>query len=583
MARQNSGDMRNLVIAVVLSTVILAFWQYYIEAPRQKAAALALRAKVQTEQQLKKEEISKNEPEVQLARPELLKLSQRVRIESPSLHGSISLTGLRFDDLTLAKYRETLEANSPDVTLFTPAGDEDSYFAQFGWTADDSTLQLPDDKSQWKADGDVLSPEHPVTFTWKNATGVTFTMKAALDEKYMFTLTQSATDASGKALSLHSYAYINRAFEAANHVYRHGKGKFSSGRNATIVQEGPLGAFDGILHESAYKKMKDTQDQKEQQFDAQNGWLGITDIYWFSALIPQDTAFTGHFSYYESKGRDHFQTDFISAAQPQTTVHFFAGAKELALLDGYSAQYHIPLFDRAIDFGMFYFLTKPIFLALNYFHTVVGNFGLAIMLLTVIVKGIMFPLANKSFKSMQAMKVLTPKMNEIRERNKDDKVRLNQEIMELYKREKINPASGCLPMFIQIPVFFALYKVLYVTIEMRQAPFFGWIHDLSVPDPTNLFTLFGVINWTPPAVMHLGIWPIVMCATMVIQQLQSPPPPDPVQAKMMRALPFVFLFMFSNFAAGLVIYWCWSNTLTILQQWYISSSYKSSTQRALNS
>lgn len=559
MNPRRQSETYNMIIAAVFSMLILMYWEYFIEAPRQKAEMLALKAKAHTEEAQKQAE--KEGVIVVKSRPELLKESPRVMIESPNLHGSLALKGLRMDDLTLARYRETLQPDSPDVTLFSPADDTDGYFAEFGWAAPDKTLKVPGPDTIWTADNTKLTPEAPVTLSWKNLDGTTFNARITLDEKYLFTVTQSAMGADGKPISLQTYAYVNRVWDIKKHPA------------LGILHEGPLGVFDGTLKETPYKKLS---EEKDEPFEASEGWLGVSDKYWLSAIIPPKTPFTAHFSYYNSRGRDHYQADYLNTAAQETTLHFFAGAKELTILDGYAEQYHITLFDRAVDFGMFYFLTKPIFLLLAWLHTLVGNFGIAILILTVLVKLLMYPLASKSFASMNQMKVLQPRMQEIRERHKDDKVQMNQAIMELYKREKVNPASGCLPIFIQIPVFFSLYKVLYVSIEMRHAPFFGWIHDLSAPDPTNLFTLFGLLQWTPPSFLHLGIWPLLMCVTMIVQQQQSPPPPDPTQAKMMKVLPFFFLFLFSNVAAGLVIYWTWSNLLTILQQWHIKRSHGSS-------
>ncbi len=335
--------------------------------------------------------------------------------------------------------------------------------------------------------------------------------------------------------------------------------------------------FDGVLTETTYQKLV---EKKEESFENTSGWLGITDKYWLTALAPESPGFTAHFSYYTSKGLDRYQADYAGAEETVApgqsashTLRFFAGAKELPVLDAYARDYHITLFDRAVDFGIYYFLTKPIFLTLNYFYQHIGNFGIAIMLLTVLIKLIMFPLANKSFTAMSQMKRLQPQLEEIKKRAGDDKMQLQKDMMALYKREKVNPAAGCLPMLIQIPVFFSLYKVLFVTIEMRQAPFALWIHDLSVPDPLNIFTLFGLIHWTPPTVMHLGVLPILFCITMVVQQKLNPPPADPVQAKVFSYMPFIFLFMFATFPAGLVLYWTWSNLLSIAQQKLIMVRY----------
>lgn len=555
--------MQNLILAFVLSMAIMLYWQYFIEKPKQAQEVAAAQHQQQTAKQVEEE------PELKLTREQLLAEFPRVQIHSADLHGSIDLKGLRFDDLTLAKYHEELDPHSDEVVLFSPSKGPDTYFAELGWLSDDKTIVLPASDTLWTSDSNELTPVHPVTLTWNNGQGITFSVNISLDTRYLFTIKASAKDATGKPVNLQHYALINRVYDVKSH------------RAMGILHEGPLGVFNGILQEASYKKLSeapynDVTKQREMVYPAESGgWLGITDKYWLAALIPSNEAFSATYAYYDLKDRDHFETYMKSnKSSPDFELHLFAGAKEMALLDNYSAAYNIPLFDHAVDLGLFDFLTKPILKLLTYFYKLTGNFGIAILLLTVLVKLLMFPMASKSFRSMNQMKKLQPKIAEIRERFKDDRLKINQETMELYKREKVNPASGCLPMFIQVPVFFSLYKVLYVTIEMRQAPFFGWIHDLSAPDPTNIFTLFGLIHWDPPSLMHLGIWPIIMCITMVIQQHQSPPPADPTQAKMMKFLPLFFLFLFSSFAAGLVIYWSWSNTLTILQQWYIKKKYE---------
>lgn len=548
------SDMKNLILALALSMLVFSYWQYFIENPRHEQEVLAKKLDAKPEQIKSNEEINESSK----SREELLAESPSIQIKSGNLHGSISLKGLRFNDLVLAKYRETLEPGSKDVVLFSPPKSKDSYYAEIGWLSEDSNLKLPLKDSLWSADRNELTPNNPVTLSWNNGNGVTFKVKISLDEQYMFSINATAKDAAGNTPNLQNYASINRVYDVKSHPAM------------GIMHEGPLGVFDGILHEAPYKKLS---EQTKQVYEAQSGWVGITDKYWLAAIIPGHGKFQSKLVYDNSNGQDRFQVQYIGIDKDNTELHLFAGAKEMAILDDYEARYNIPLFDHAVDLGMFDFLTKPILKMLTYFYALSGNFGIAILLLTVIVKLFMFPLASKSFRSMNQMKTLQPKINQIRERYKDDKLKINQEMMELYKREKVNPASGCLPMFIQIPVFFSLYKVLYVTIEMRQTPFFGWIHDLSAPDPTNLFTLFGLVSWSPPSIMHLGIWPIIMCATMVIQQHQSPPPPDPVQAKMMKLMPLFFLFLFSSFASGLVIYWSWSNTLTILQQWYIKAKH----------
>ena len=561
---KKNQDSQNLIIALVLSMLIMTYWQYFVAAPQKKAEALNMKAKAQKER-LAVADQAKLVAAPTKPRKELLAETKRVKIKSDALSGSISLQGLRFDDISLVKYREELDPKSPEVVVFSPANSKEGYFAEFGFLSENKNIKLPSSDTIWAADSDELTPTKPINLSWNNGEGVTFSVKIELDDKYMFTISSNAKDATGNLITLQNYGFINRVYDLKNHA------------KMAILHEGLLGVFDGILKETDYKKI--TED-KEQSFEVEKGgWLGITDKYWLSALIPTAQQFNSHFSTYEKEGITHYQTEYLGAAANSSTLRLFAGAKEMAVLDAYSEKYNISRFDHAVDLGMFDFLTKPIFKLLTYFYALLGNFGLAILLLTVCVKACMYPLASKSFRSMNQMKKLQPKMAEIRERCKDDKLKLNQAMMELYKKEKVNPASGCLPMVIQFPVFFALYKVLYVTLEMRHAPFYGWVRDLSASDPTNLFTLFGLIDWHSlfgfnlPAVFHLGIFPIIMCFTMVVQQMQSPPPPDPTQAKVMKLMPFFFLFLFASFPAGLVIYWSWSNTLSILQQWYIKKRH----------
>jgi len=555
---KKNQDSQNLIIALVLSMLIMTYWQYFIEAPQKKAEIANLKLKAQKEK-LQTTEQTKLAAAPIKPRTELLAETKRVKIKSDALNGSIYLQGLRFDDIALVKYREELDPKSPEVVVFSPANSKEGYFAEFGFLSENKALKLPTSDTIWTADSDELTPTKPLNLSWNNGDGVTFSVKIELDDKYMFTITSAAHDAKGNPITLQNYGFINRVYDLKKHTAM------------AILHEGLLGVFDGILKETDYKKIN---TDKEQSFEVEKGgWLGITDKYWLSALIPTSQQFNSHFSTYEKDGVSHYQAEYLGNSATSSTFRLFAGAKEMAVLDAYAEKYNIALFDHAIDLGMFDFIAKPIFKLLTYFYALLGNFGLAILLLTVCVKACMYPLASKSFRSMNQMKKLQPKMAELRELYKDDKLKLNQAMMELYKKEKVNPASGCLPMLIQLPVFFVLYKVLYVTLEMRHAPFYGWIHDLSASDPTNLFTLFGLLQWNLPAVFHLGIWPIIYCATMVIQQQQSPPPPDPAQAKVMKLMPFFFLFLFSAFPAGLVIYYSWSNTLSILQQWYIKKRH----------
>ncbi|MEP2334785.1 membrane protein insertase YidC, partial [Marinobacter sp.] len=395
--------------------------------------------------------------------------------------------------------------------------------------------------------------------TWDNGAGLVFERTYAIDNQFMFSVTQKVRNSSGASVTLFPYGLLSR-------------GGTPETAGFYILHEGPLGVFDETLNEVDYD---DLQDDGDVEVAATGGWIGITDKYWLAALVPaQDEAVKYRFMHMIRQQDDRYQTDYLGSARAipaggvvESEVHLFAGAKEVKLLDKYEAEYGIANFDLAVDFGWFYFLTKPFFYALSWLHGVVGNFGIAILVFTVAVKAVFYPLANKSYKSMAKMRELTPKMQTLREQYSDDKQRLNQEMMALYKNEKVNPASGCLPIIVQIPVFFALYKVLFVSIEMRHAPFYGWVHDLSAPDPTTLFNLFGLIPWTPPAfIPMIGVWPILMGLTMFLQQRLNPQPADPIQAKVFMFLPIFFTFLLANFPAGLVIYWAWNNLLSIAQQ-----------------
>ncbi|MFM9889125.1 MAG: membrane protein insertase YidC [Rickettsiales bacterium] len=555
----NAPDLRNLIIAIGAATIIMLGWQYFYERPRLQAVAVAQKAAAKLEASHKAEVTPVAPPAHTDTATE--PTGPRIRINSAALHGSIALHGARFDDLTLAQYHETTEPASPEVRLLSPATADTAYFSEIGVLPADTDVRVPDANTQWQSDSTELTPERPVTLRWNNGAGLTFEKKIALDTHYLFTITTTVKNTGAKAVTLYPYALVSRNYtDTGSHTY--------------FMHEGPLGVVRNALEDITYKKLREDGPQK---FENTPGWIGMTDKYWLAAVIPEKESFDAGFKHFKRGEHDAYQSDLrgepLEIAPGTTTdftMHLFAGAKEVKLLDAYRAQFNIPLFDRAVDFGSLYFLTKPFFLALNYFHSLFGNFGIAILLLTICVKLVLFPLANKSLTSMARTKQLMPKVTELRERYGKDKMKMNQEIMALYKREKVNPAAGCLPLLLQIPVFLALYRVLFVTIEMRQAPFFGWIHDLSAPDPTNIFTVFGLIPWDAPHFLHLGIWPMVMCVTMVIQQRLNPKPADEVQAMVMNYMPFMFLFLFAGFPAGLVIYWAWNNTLTILQQLYIN-------------
>jgi YidC/Oxa1 family membrane protein insertase len=564
-------QQRNLIVAVVLSIAILIGFEYFI-APKIKTPAHPAQTTGQATNgqpgtgangAAAPSPVAAPTPATRVA---ALGKSPRLKISTSRLVGSIDLKGARLDDLTLTNYRENTAPDSPLVQLLSPDGTAEPYFADFGWVAaPDSGAKTPDGSTVWTTTDTNIGVDHPATLTWDNGQGLKFIRKISIDANFMFTVTQSVENHGTKSVTLYPYGLISRG----------GKTPVQANR---LLHVGPIGVLDGTLHELSYADM-----EKPLQFKTTGGWFGLTDEYWLGALIPdQAEPVDARLTKVVRPQGDLYQIDYTGnahAVAPGATVttsdRIFAGAKEVHLLDDYEAQLNIPRFDRAIDFGWFYFLTKPIFLVLDFFYHHIGNFGLAILLFTLCVKILFFPLANKSYRSMSKMKLLQPEMQKLKERMGDDKARLNQEMMALYKRSGANPAAGCLPMVIQIPVFFSLYKVLSVSIEMRQAPFYGWIHDLSVPDPTSILNLFGLLPWAVPAnlpligFLSIGLWPVIMGITMYLQQRMNPTSPDPMQAKMFMALPVVFTFMLAHFPAGLVIYWAWNNTLSGLQQWLI--------------
>ncbi len=572
-------DTRNLIVAIVLSVLIIVVYDFYFMAqpPEVPPAPAPTTGEVvpPTDIPVLSDGVAPPsavplpapeavQPTLTVDRTSMLAETPRVRIDSARLHGSIALIGGRMDDLTLAEYRETVDPGSAEIVLLSPPESETAYFAQFGWISPSGST-VPTGETRWTADGTTLSPDNPVTLTWDNGEGQVFQRIISLDEDYMFTVTDHVENTGSSAVVLHPYGFVAR-FGTPDVL------------GFYILHEGPLGVFNGVLEEIDYD---DLQEDGLYEHTSPGGWIGITDKYWLTALIPDQSSEIKHRFVHRRDGEtDKYQVDTLGPARTvapgestEITQRFFAGAKQAKLLDHYVEEYGIVLFDRAIDFGWFWWLTKPIFYILIYLKGLVGNFGVAILILTVLIKLLFFPLANKSYRAMSKMKKLQPEMLKLRERFGDDKQRLNQEMMALYRREKANPASGCLPMLIQIPVFFALYKVLFVTIEMRHAPFFGWIVDLSARDPTSLFNLFGLIPWDPatilPAAINIGAWPLVMGASMYLQQKLNPQPADPMQAKIFLMLPIVFTFLLAQFPAGLVIYWAWNNILSILQQWVI--------------
>jgi YidC/Oxa1 family membrane protein insertase len=575
-------DNRNMILAIVLSVVVLFGWQFFIAGPQMEQAQR--RAEIEAQQQAQDAGLATPAADGSTAAPvvpgtqtfdtraDAVVATPRVRIATESLTGSINLMGGRIDDLELNKYHETVDPASPKITLLTPSGAPSAYFVEQGWANPAGfATKLPDDKAAWTVEGanQTLSEATPVTIRYDNGAGLVFRRTFAVDKDYLFTVTQSVENTGTTPVSVYPYS----------RVARHGTPHTS---NFFILQEGPYGVLGSEnLVELTYQ---DLAKAVQKDVESTGGWLGFTDKYWAAVILPAPgTPVSARFSYSKPGATDIYQTSFVDkeplsvapGAIGEDTSYVYAGAKVESIIHGYETSVGFDRLELLIDWGWFHFLTKPMFLLIRTLNTLLGNFGLAILAVTVIVKALFFPLANRSYASMAAMRRVQPEMKSIQERFKDDKTAQQQAMMELYKKEKINPLSGCWPILVQIPVFFSLYKVLFVTIEMRHAPFFGWIRDLAAPDPTNIFTLFGLIPWDPIAVpllgafLHLGIWPIIMGITMWVQMKLNPPPPDPTQAAIFAWMPVIFTFMLGSFPAGLVIYWAWNNLLSVAQQWFI--------------
>ena len=550
------NEQKNLLLAIVASLIILLIFQYLFPTERKM-----IEENVKAENQIKEVPQEKI-----LDREEIVKNNKRIYFsETSRIKGSISLIGARFDDVILKDYKDTIKPESKQVTLLSPNNTLNPYFVELGWMSQEN-INLPNKNSEWQLiEGQELGPESHITIKWVSPEGIEFFRKIEIDKDYLITVEQKVTNVSNKDISLTQYGRINRT----------GTPKTSG---FYILHEGPIAVLNERLIEIDYD---DIIEEGSKSVISKGGWVGITDKYWLAALIPdQRSRIEGGFKAV-LKNIERYQAQYTSneivlekGETASVKSNVFIGAKEVDLLDKYSNQLSIEMFDRAVDFGWFYVITKPLFLLLHKLSDLLGNVGLSILALTVLIRILLFPLANKSFKSMSKMKILTPKMTEIRERYKTDKLKMQQEIMALYKSEKVNPLSGCLPILIQIPIFFALYKVLFVTLETRHAPFYGWVKDLSAPDPTTIFNLFGLFNFMPPSFLMIGAWPLLMALTMYLQQKLNPAPPDPLQAKIMSFLPLMFLFLFATFPAGLVIYWTWNNILSIGQQWIIMKKTK---------
>lgn len=573
------GDNRNFLIAILLSVLVFVGWQYLVVSPRLEVEKARQQAIAEAQGSAASAPASGAPRPLEIApgsaggatiaptalAPELaLAESPRVGIASDQVDGSIALKGARFDDLHLRNYRETVAKDSAEIALLSPARTEKPYFVEYGFVAAPGTaVKLPDSSSLWRVEaGETLTPATPVTLVWDNGAGLVFHRAIALDENFLFTISDTIENKSGAAVTLYPYGLVSRT------------GK-PDGQSFYILHEGFIGEFKE-KGEETLKYASAVEDGPKTVQDTE-GWIGLTDKYWAVALVPEaGRGFVARFgaeaSPTQDASREVYQADFRYEAQtiaPGATAtianRMFAGAKVVKLVDRYRDQ-GIYRFNLIIDWGYLWFLTQPVFKGIDLIAHQTGNFGIAILVITVLIKLAFFPLANRSYEAMSKMKKLQPEMERLKELHKDDKMRQQQEVMELYRKEKVNPLAGCLPIFIQIPVFFALYKVLFVTIEMRHAPFFGWIQDLSAPDPTTLFNLFGLIPWTPPSFLMIGLWPLIMGFTMFVQQRMNPAPADPVQQQIFTWMPVIFTFMLASFPAGLVIYWAWNNTLSVLQQ-----------------
>jgi YidC/Oxa1 family membrane protein insertase len=583
------NDQKNTLLAIVLSGLVLIGWQVFFGVPQMEKQKQAAQQQAQEKSQPAPGAPAQQPagtpapapggstpqppgqptatPGQPVTREAALAASPRIHIDTPLLAGSVALNGGRVDDLSLLKYRETVDPGSPPIVLLAPSGSPHPFYAEFGWVAAaGTTAKMPGPDTLWRQDGSgTLGIDRPVRLVYDNGEGLEFRRTVAVDDKYLFTIRDEVANKSAAPVTLYPYGLISRHGTPATLGYY-------------ILHEGLIGVMGDLgLQEETYKKM---EEKKSETWDVTNAWLGITDKYWAATLLPDtDAKVRARFASGEIGTTRTYQTDYLldaktlaPGASAAANARLFAGAKEVATVDAYDKALTLNRFELLIDWGWFYFITKPMFWAIDHLYHYVGNFGLAILIITVLIKGVFFPLANKSYASMAKMKAVQPEMTAIRERYGDDKMKQQQAMMELYKKEKINPVAGCLPIVVQIPVFFALYKVLFVTIEMRHAPFFGWIKDLAAPDPTNIFNLFGLIAWDPshlPVVgsfLVLGAWPLIMGVTMWFQMKLNPPPPDPTQQMIFNYMPIIFTFMLASFPAGLVIYWAWNNTLSVAQQ-----------------
>ncbi len=585
----NKEDNNNFILALVISMTVLIGWNYFFDATPIKVDDATVKvssessvaagahespsslsvAKTHSSVSTSNADMFTTEADLSTShsRDALIQKSPRIQVKTETLMGSVRLVGARIDDITLRQYRANVTNPEEKVRLLNPQFSKSGYYADCGWLSVDKAHAVPNEHTQWISSGNTLSVGHPVVLRWSNDTGITFTRTLTIDDKYLFTITDHVENTAKKPAKLKQYTLLRR----------HGMPDVS---NYMAVHEGLIGYINGKLQEVKYT---DINDKGRLEYTTQSGWFGFTDKYWLTAIITDPhTDQPVNFRHNQENSDVQYQVDTLSKVQEvlpgntlTTTSHVFVGPKELALLDGYEEKLKIAHFDLAVDFGWFYFITKPIFHLLGFLQEFLGSFAAAILALTVLLKLVFFPLANKSYRSMGKMKALQPKIELLKTKYTDDSAGLNQAMMELYRKEKVNPMGGCLPMVIQIPFFFAMYKVLFISIEMRHSPFWGWVQDLSSPDPTNVFTLFGLVPWDPPSFLIIGAWPLIMGVTMVLQQRMNPAPTDPVQEKLFMIMPVMFTYMLAQFPVGLVIYWAWNNLLTMAQQWYIMNQSSS--------
>ena len=553
-------DNKNVFVAIALSMSVLLFWGAFFETPR-KPTEQQISQNSENRKKSEQESITPtiNQPQVitKLTRDESINKSERIRIENNSVVGSINLKGALIDDISFKKHKQKVE-NEKNIIFLNPSNTEDGFYIESGWTSIGNKIKVPTKESDWIVKGNnILTNSSPVILQWNNKEGAIFEKKIELDDKYLFKITQKVKNNTNASIELFPYAQMTRN-KIPDDI-----------QNFYIQHEGFIGVFDDELKEDDYDDVKEKKIVRESS----EGWLGITDKYWMTAFVPESGKnFKSSFLYENGFKANYIINEPVRIDQSSSgsnQLRLFIAAKEVETIDGYAAKQKINKFDLVIDWGWFYFFTKPLFFVIDYLFKISGNFGTAIVLLTIAIRLIFFPLANFSFRSMAKMKAVQPEMMRLKELHKDDKVKLQQEMMALYRKEKINPASGCLPVLIQIPFFFAIYKMLFISLEMRHQPFFGWIKDLSAQDPTTLFNLFGLIPWDPPSFMIIGIWPILMGVSMWVQQKLNPAPADPIQAKIFAFFPLFLTIILASFPSGLVVYWTINNILTIAQQYVI--------------